>query len=70
MFSLTDIFEPCGAVQGGLDLVKVIPVDQVVSIPQARGHVVETPLVLKPGARWYDLWFSPGSGSFKEPMGD
>jgi hypothetical protein len=48
----------------------VIPVDQVVSIPQARGHVVETPLVLKPGARWYDLWFSPGSGSFKEPMGE
>lgn len=70
MILLTDIFEPCGPVQGGIDLVKVIPVDQVISIPKARGHVVETPIVLKTGARWYDLWFSPGSGNFKEPMGD
>jgi len=70
LIDLTDIFEPCGPVQGGLDLVKVIPVDFVVSIPKAKRHVVETPVVLKAGARWYDLWFSPSTGSFKESMGD
>jgi len=66
--TLKDLPPACGHNQGGIHYLRVIPVRNVVSIPEPVEHKIPLPLVLRDQALYADIWFT--SGSFTEAMNE
>lgn len=69
MINLSDIgnLNPaCGHNLGGLHYLKVIPADNVVSIPKAVNHILPTELVLTDSTNFLDVFFDQENATFKE----
>lgn len=63
MVNLASIGAPCGANVGGLNLLRIIPAFNVLSIPEAVAHIVETDVTLENGQNFLDIFFTTGGYS-------
>lgn len=71
MIDLSDIghlSEPCGSNLGGLNFIKIIPVDNVVSIPAPVRSIIPSAAILKDGANFLDIFFDQPNGGFREEL--
>lgn len=60
------IYPACGHNLGGLNHLRIIPVENVVSIPAARQHIIQGEAQLVDPDNYLDIFFASDTGSFKE----
>jgi hypothetical protein len=70
MIDLTDLDDFCGPNQGGINLLRLIPVQHIVSIPEPVQMLISEDILLEDGTTFYQVLFSENSGSYKETFAE
>lgn len=67
---LKHIYPVCGSNLGGLSVIRVIPVANVVAIPDPVAGIIQQPIQLLDDTNYADIFFPIGEGSFEEPQAE